>query len=342
MPGRFLLLLAAIFSLCFTILLRPAPRPTARHRQVQQQLYDMQKKSQTQLAIWLGGNGDPLAGCSGFCHAQRHANMWGNVVGPSGARNKQRSASDCCESCRNHSRSGANLTCNVWVFCPDDACGNEIGHCWLKYQPDPFKAPMVAGFGVSWNKLVPWTSGVIGSVSTVSIGRPLEIQGWRRRRVDIVTPLGSIPLILNHRSRNASDWLIALAATQPTCKGCDIYRMEPVPTNWGLHWEFGPPYAIIQGSFKVKGNRPVEFKPEDGRVLKRGMVIMMSGGDFLISLADHPEWGTSYTYLADVTTDGMHVVDLLMSKTSIQTVSWGTINASVPKKNIPIELSLQY
>ena len=31
-----------------------------------------------------------------------------------------------------------------------------------RHQPSPFDAPMIAGLGVSWGKLVPWVSGVVG------------------------------------------------------------------------------------------------------------------------------------------------------------------------------------
>ena len=228
------------------------------------------------LALWLGGRGarSPV-GCHTDCHPQPHCDMWGEAVGPSGAKNLQPDAGSCCESCRAHGASARKKPCNVWVHCGDEkSCGPNFRHCWLKHQDDPWRAPAVSGLGWSWNKLVPWTSGVVG-------GPPA---GWARARIDATaspslvafdTPLGSIRVRLaRHASPNATRWLLeraratpnpankttstaatkAMPATTPgvpaaghePCSGCRFYRAEPVPARWGVEWFFGPPYALLQ------------------------------------------------------------------------------------------------
>ena len=124
------------------------------------------------LAIWLGGTGSSMVeGCPSDCHPQPHADMQGDAVGRSGSANLQPSAAACCAACRDHAAVAQPGTraCNVWVYCGDaSACGASYRHCWLKRQPDPFSLPMVGGLGVSWGKLVPWTSGVAGQLERSS------------------------------------------------------------------------------------------------------------------------------------------------------------------------------
>ena len=69
------------------------------------------------------------------------------------------------------------------------------------------------------------------------------------------------------------------------------------------------------------------------------MLIMIDKGpDFLIGLAHHPEWATSYTHVADVVPEDMFVVDSLM-QSPLRTESWGSINATVPIK--PFSFTLE-
>ena len=170
-------------------------------------------KGLPELALWLGGSGAPVPDCPADCHPQVHCDMLGEAVAAGGQRNLQANAGECCAACRAHAVRPGQRPCNVWVYCGDRAaCGQNYQHCWLKHQPNPMAEPMVGGLGVSWGKLVPWTSGVldqqhlsrgVGAVSNVGLA--------------LITEKGGIRLRLNlAASPNASRWLaeIVMPATQ--------------------------------------------------------------------------------------------------------------------------------
>ena len=164
-------------------------------------------------------------------------------------------------------------------------------------------------------------------------GGPARAVAPHEASIAIVTPKGKIRLRLNAASPNASRWLTAIAASASRCRGCRFYRAEPVPKGWGRDWNYGPPYALLQGSFLAAGAtrelaRP-ELRREAGCVLQRGMLIIIDKGpDFLIGLAAHPEWATSYTHVADIVSDDLHVVDAVMAE-PLKSENWGSINATV-------------
>eukprot|EP00966_Prymnesium_polylepis_P330683 7386303-Prymnesium_polylepis.1 len=147
------------------------------------------------------------------------------------------------------------------------------------------------------------------------------------------TPKGRIRLRLNHGgSPNASRWLSSVAAASTHCRGCRFYRAEPVPRGWARDWYYGPPYALLQGTLLATAANGVLARPalqrEAGCVLQRGMLIMIDKGpDFLIGLAAHPEWATSYTHVADVVSEDMRIVDDVMAEPLV-TQNWGSINAT--------------
>lgn len=277
--------------------------------------------------MWLGGQGATVPGCPSSCHAQPHCNLWGDVVGPSGSQNLQPNASSCCASCKAHAAGTSKRACNVWVYCEDAAtCKHQHRQCWLKYQANPFETPAVSGLGWSWNVLVPWVSGVVGSTLRRSRAVPSSAS-----MVRLDTSFGSIRVQLaGQASPNATRWLQLRGATGHGSTG-RFYRAEPVPTNWGDKWFFGPPYAILQGSFGGAASTPFALSGrEGGLVLRRGSVILIDKGpDFLIGLASHPEWATSYTWLGDVVEEDMEsVVEAIMGQPLI-VQNWGSINATV-------------
>ena len=194
------------------------------------------------LALWLGGSGSSLSGCPDDCHPQVHADMWGQAVGAGGSRNLQDSPAACCAACRAHAAAavgGRGKPCNVWVHCGDAvACGDNFKHCWLKHQPNPMEAPMVGGLGVSWGKLVPWTSGVTMEAraarepaAAAEAASKSQQRGLTSRveakeaSLAIVTSRGRIRLRLNRAaSPNASSWLASVADSPSRCQGCRFYR----------------------------------------------------------------------------------------------------------------------
>jgi len=271
------------------------------------------------LAIWLGGRGISVPGCAVDCYAQPHADLGGEPLVP-GPRNLLDSASACCEACRAHrTRTEAGRGCNVWVWCGDaGGCGASYRHCWLKRQPAPMVLPSVGALGGQ----VRWMSGVWADAAAVEAAR-----GAARRpspsvaagaELALATPLGAVRLKLNAAgSPKAVSWLRGLARAPHRCHGCRVYRAEPVPPRWGHNLSYGPPYALLQGSFRAGGAHGTDAEPhlvrEEGCVMRRGMLIIIDQGpDFLIGLAHHPEWSPSYTYVADVVAEDLEVVDAIM------------------------------
>lgn len=67
--------------------------------------------------------------------------------------------------------------------------------------------------------------------------------------------------------------------------------------------------------------------------------IRDQGPDFLIGLAHHPEWATSYTHFADVVEADLAILDAILAA-GVVTQNWGSIMASVPKTPVPFNVSL--
>ena len=308
---------------------------------------------QPPLAIWLGGRGVSVPGCADDCHAQPYADLGGRAL-LAGPQNLKDSASACCEACRAHRQGAAALDdgCNVWVWCGDaGGCGASHRHCWLKRQPAPMTLPAVSALGDAWGKRVPWTSGVWGDAEAVAAARraaerPLPSAN-KAPELALTTSLGTVRLKLNAvGSPKAAAWLRGLARAPHRCHGCRFYRAEPVPPGWGRNGSYGPPYALLQGSFRPDGARGADAQPklarEAGCVLRRGMLIVIDQGpDFLIGLAHHPEWAPSYTHVADVVAEDLPVVDAIMAQ-PLKQENWGSITATVPVTPVAFNLTLRY
>ena len=110
-----------------------------------------------------------------------------------------------------------------------------------------------------------------------------------------------------------------------------------MPREWGRDYAFGPPYALLQGSFLWEGAGK-KLEKEGGTLVRRGTLIAIDRGpDFLIGLAAHPEWATSYTYLGDVVADDLRVLDAILAQ-PLTVKSWGTINATTLDAELPFRL----
>ena len=80
---------------------------------------------------------------------------------------------------------------------------------------------------------------------------------------------------------------------------------------------------------------------EGGLVLRRGSRIMIDKGpDFLIGLAPHPEWATSYTWLGDVVDEDMDSVVNAIMREPLLVQNWGSINATVLQTPVRFGLSV--
>ena len=129
---------------------------------------------------------------------------------------------------------------------------------------------------------------------------------------------------------------------QPLRQGLRFYRAEPVPAHWASpEWpdnyfggRWGPPYALLQGSFMPAGaalkagqaDRAASARP----VIERGMLAWAAGGggpDFFVALAQHPEWGHGHTVFGTVVPEDMRVIDAIMRR-PLRVSNWGSINAT--------------
>ena len=67
--------------------------------------------------------------------------------------------------------------------------------------------------------------------------------------------------------------------------------------------------------------------------------VCEQGPDFLIGLARHPEWATSYTHFADVVEEDLAVLDAILAA-GVVSQNWGSIMASVPRTPVSFNVSL--
>ena len=227
------------------------------------------------------------------------------------------------------------------------------------------EAPAVAGLGLK----TPWTSGVLSSAASSAArrrrnaepnqpGSPGAVRA-SEAHVALETRLGSLRVRLaDAASPAAARWVREMAARGPCSAsradastpthgddgraagrvgGCRFYRAEPVPREWGRDYAFGPPYALLQGSFLWE-SAGKKLEKEGGTLVRRGTLIAIDRGpDFLIGLAAHPEWATSYTYLGDVVADDLRVLDAILAQ-PLTVKSWGTINATTLDAELPFRL----
>ena len=251
-----------------------------------------------------------------------------------GTDHLQLSALACCAAC------AATPNCNVYVFCSDAVlCGDAHRQCWLKDLADPWSdVDFLRG------KAPRWTSGVLGerraSSPPVNLAEP---------ELALVTEAGDIRVRLSNATPLAAVFIRSLLAVAPSCRGCNFYRAEPVPPDWGSpdlpdSWSggrWGPPYALLQGSLMPSAaDAPGAALPEKPEadvgqaahpVIRRGAVAWAGGGggsDAFIALADHPEWGRGHVVWGWVLDEDWDVVEALMRR-PIVTKDWGAINASV-------------
>ena len=123
------------------------------------------------------------------------------------------------------------------------------------------------------------------------------------------------------------------------------HNLDPIsPPTWGKHFWWGPPYAFLQGRLWHGGHGPwfpnSTSLPAEGTlpVLHRGTVELVGGGpDFLIALADHPMM-PPHNAFAHVVEEDMAHLDTLVQRGPLKVQSWGTINATVFKKQVPFAL----
>lgn len=152
-----------------------------------------------------------------------------------------------------------------------------------------------------------------------------------RRGVRLATALGDVVVWLRCDWSPASCDAVLRAAQRP-CPQCSLYRAEPVPPHWGpvdAAWArggrgggdppgtvpgafYGPPWALIQGRLPLGGKLalgPARDAVRKGTVAWAGG---LSGPDFFVALADHPEWGTGHHAWGQVDASSLAVLEQLL------------------------------
>lgn len=298
------------------------------------------------------GSAAGATGSSGRCgEALADTELGGDVV-RWGADHKMASAAACCAAC------AAAPGCNVWVWChASDRCHSE---CWLKALQDPWEdADTLRGTSARWTSGVmgprPPPAGSGGGAAAQSSAPPAPPD------FAVVTDSGEFRVrLFADAAPLAAEFIRRVAGVAPGCSGCRWYRAEPVPVNWGSldapdSWNggrWGPPYALLQGSFMpartddpggapLPGAPPAETGKRARPLIRRGMIAWAGGGggpDGFIALADHPEWGHGHTVWGEVVSTDMSVVDRIMQERPIRVENWGSINASVFATPLPFRL----
>ncbi|XP_028790158.1 uncharacterized protein LOC114746138 [Neltuma alba] len=260
------------------------------------------------------------------CGGIEHLELWGDAV-KWGTELRFNSSGDCCNACKAMCRGDDGpCICNSWVFCGDrEACGHRFGECWLKRQKDVL-SPERRDSG----DLVMWTSGLVFGNREGIVGLETQYGNIRIRLLPDCSPL------------SVASFLELLALKH--CAGCHFYRAESRGRFWhsdGNHQKhalFGPPFALIQGTFEAQGSVfrdiPKEFCPP----IKRGSVAWVdSGPEFFISLANHNEWKKQYTVFGSVLSEDMAILEKI-SQLPTKPEVWSNISVSVLVKPVPIRL----
>lgn len=257
-----------------------------------------------------------------------------------GASHRTPTAEACCSVCV------STPGCSVCVHCSHSSCGSAHLQCWLKHLDSPWdEAAALSGTSERWS------SGILGA-------RPLPSPPPPPSTPELAIVLGAygeLRVHLHAAAPQAVSYLRLLARDAPNRSGFRFYRAEPVPAQWGSldlpdSWSggrWGPPYALLQGSFRPEDSAGLPPSPGADRspaampLIKRGHLAWAGGGggpDAFIALAEHPEWGHSHTVFGTVHESDMAVVDELMRTRPIRVESWGAINASVFVTPLPFTL----
>lgn len=267
-------------------------------------------------------NYDGIGG--GCCRGIDNLELWGTAV-KWGSEFKFNSSRECCEACKAMCNgSDGPCLCDTWVFCGNrNACGSKFGECWLKKQKDILSPDrQEAGDKVSW------TSGLIFGKGEGIIG--------------LQTKYGTLHIKLFPECAPRSVAYILELVNSRLCAGCEFFRAESRGQAWdsqGNHIKnasYGPPFGLIQGTLEAHETEfkkiPREVCPE----IRRGSVAWVgSGPEFMISLANHPEWKKSYTVFGSVLMEDMGIAEKIAYLPTKPDV-WNNINVSVLVNPVPI------
>ncbi|KAL1360658.1 hypothetical protein HN51_006052 [Arachis hypogaea] len=251
------------------------------------------------------------------CDGVEHLELWGDAV-KWGSDFRVNSSKECCMACKRMCRGdGGACLCNSWVFCGDrDACGPRFGECWLKRQKDALN-PERRDLGDK----VMWTSGLVFDKGEGIVGLETDYGILRIKLFPDCAP-------------QSTSYILELLAL-PHCIGCQIYRSESRGSFWdseGNHIKkasFGPPFALIQGTFESIGSTFKDIPKEYCPTIRRGSVAWVgSGPEFFISLANHNEWKNAYTVFGSILSEDMEILEKIAQLPTKSDV-WNGINVAV-------------
>lgn len=102
---------------------------------------------------------------------------------------------------------------------------------------------------------------------------------------------------------------------------------------------FGPPFALIQGTFESHGSTFKDIPKESCPTIRRGSLAWVkSGPEFFISLANHNEWKKEYTVFGSVLSEDMAIVEKI-SQLPTKPDLWSHVNVSVLEKPVLLRVS---
>ncbi|KAJ1396147.1 Cyclophilin-type peptidyl-prolyl cis-trans isomerase domain [Sesbania bispinosa] len=102
---------------------------------------------------------------------------------------------------------------------------------------------------------------------------------------------------------------------------------------------FGPPFALIQGTFESHGTIFIDIPKEYCPTIRRGSVAWVGfGPEFFIRLENHKEWRDAYTVFGSVLSEDMEILEKIAQLPTKSEV-WSNINVRVLEN--PVSLQFQ-
>ncbi|KAK3264668.1 hypothetical protein CYMTET_26606 [Cymbomonas tetramitiformis] len=119
---------------------------------------------------------------------------------------------------------------------------------------------------------------------------------------------------------------------QNQCRASSFHRSEtyPKPGVIDMYGGPGPPYALLQGSFR----QWKAVHKEEAPLVERGMVCLIQGGpDWFVALSSHHEWLHGFTVWGEV--DNMTVVEHIVTTEPVRKGHSGQVTVSSLVNPIP-------
>jgi len=132
-------------------------------------------------------------------------------------------------------------------------------------------------------------------------------EGAAGSKIILTTEFASIKIIPYTKASPTNSKLVLDLASSGKCAGCNFYRHEHVPADWGKNGFYGPPYALLQGSLQDVTADPAF---ENAVPIRPGHVCFIPKcREFFIATAAHTEWGTSHSVWGEVDQESLQMIE---------------------------------